>query len=119
MWESYSAAWGLPTEITQSALVERDRLEQEAKRAIPLKKVETRKEILELERAQAEATQQPSHTLTHAVLPLTCRRGQSGVTKLQFCAVPGFRALLETLPDPPYAVGRGLEVNPSQIPGGV
>lgn len=48
------------TEITQSALVERNRLEQEAKRAITLKNVETRKEILELERtqAEAEATQQ-------------------------------------------------------------
>ena len=43
------------TEITQSALVERNRLEQEAKRAITVKNVETRKEILELERAQAEA----------------------------------------------------------------
>ncbi|MCX7601508.1 MAG: SPFH domain-containing protein, partial [Meiothermus sp.] len=43
------------TEITQAALVERNRLEQEAKRAITLKNVETRREILELERAQAEA----------------------------------------------------------------
>jgi flotillin len=43
------------TEITQSALVERNRLEQEAMREITLKNVETRKETLELERAQAEA----------------------------------------------------------------
>jgi uncharacterized membrane protein YqiK len=42
------------TEITQSALVERNRLEQEARREITLKNVETRKEILALERAQAE-----------------------------------------------------------------
>jgi flotillin len=43
------------TEITQAALVERNSLEQEAKRSITVKNVATRKEILELERAQAEA----------------------------------------------------------------
>lgn len=48
------------TEITQAALVERNRLEQEARRAITLKNVETQQEILGLERtqAQAEAAQQ-------------------------------------------------------------
>lgn len=48
------------TEITQSALVERNRLEQEARREITLKNVQTQKEILELERqrAEAEAAQQ-------------------------------------------------------------
>jgi uncharacterized membrane protein YqiK len=48
------------TEITQAALVERNRLEQEARREITLKNVETQKEILELERqrAEAEAAQQ-------------------------------------------------------------
>ncbi len=43
------------TEITQAALVERNRLEREAQREITLKNVQTRKEILELERQQAEA----------------------------------------------------------------
>jgi flotillin len=42
------------TEITQSALVERNRLEQEALRDITLKNVHTRKETLALERQQAE-----------------------------------------------------------------
>ncbi len=48
------------TEITQAALVERNRLEQEARREITLKNVQTQKEILELERqrAEAEAAQQ-------------------------------------------------------------
>ncbi len=48
------------TEITQSALVERNRIEQEALREITTKNVHTRKETLELEReqAEAEATQQ-------------------------------------------------------------
>ncbi|MFQ3610533.1 MAG: SPFH domain-containing protein [Fimbriimonadales bacterium] len=48
------------TEITQSALVERNRLELEAQREITLKSVQTQKEILELERqrAEAEAAQQ-------------------------------------------------------------
>ncbi|MEJ5295878.1 MAG: SPFH domain-containing protein [Fimbriimonadales bacterium] len=48
------------TEITQAALVERNRIEQEARREITLKNVETQKEILELERqrAEAEAAQQ-------------------------------------------------------------
>lgn len=43
------------TEITQSALVERNRIEQEALREITTKNVYTRKETLELERQQAEA----------------------------------------------------------------
>ena len=43
------------TEITQSALVERNRLEQEARREITIKNVQTGREILELERAKAEA----------------------------------------------------------------
>jgi len=43
------------TEITQSALVERNRIEQEAFREITTKNVNTRKETLELERQQAEA----------------------------------------------------------------
>jgi uncharacterized membrane protein YqiK len=43
------------TEITQAALVERNRLEREAQREITLKNVQTRKEILEMERQQAEA----------------------------------------------------------------
>jgi uncharacterized membrane protein YqiK len=43
------------TEITQAALVERNRLEREAQREITLKNVQTRREILELERQQAEA----------------------------------------------------------------
>jgi flotillin len=43
------------TEITQSALVERNRLEQEALREITIKNVETRRETLALERQQAEA----------------------------------------------------------------
>jgi len=43
------------TEITQSALVERNSLEQVARREITLKNVETQKEILTLERQQAEA----------------------------------------------------------------
>ncbi len=43
------------TEITQSALVERNRIEQEAFREITTKNVSTRKETLELERQQAEA----------------------------------------------------------------
>lgn len=43
------------TEITQAALVERNRLEQEARRDITLKNVETQKEILALEKARAEA----------------------------------------------------------------
>ncbi len=48
------------TEITQAALVERNRIEQEARREITLKNVQTQKEILELERqrAEAEAAQQ-------------------------------------------------------------
>ncbi|MDQ3460918.1 MAG: hypothetical protein M3498_16745 [Deinococcota bacterium] len=43
------------TEITQSALVERNRLEREAELANAIKNVETRQRVLELERAQAEA----------------------------------------------------------------
>jgi uncharacterized membrane protein YqiK len=43
------------TEITQSALVERNRLEQEARREITIKNVQTGREILELERSRAEA----------------------------------------------------------------
>lgn len=43
------------TEITQAALVERNSLEQTARREITIKNVETQKEILSLERAQAEA----------------------------------------------------------------
>ncbi len=43
------------TEITQAALVDRNRLEREAQREITLKNVQTRKEILEMERQQAEA----------------------------------------------------------------
>lgn len=43
------------TEITQSALVERNRLEQEARRETTIKNVETQKEVLMLERDQAEA----------------------------------------------------------------
>lgn len=43
------------TEITQSALVERNRIEQEALREITMKNVQTRKETLELERDQAQA----------------------------------------------------------------
>lgn len=43
------------TEITQAALVERNRLEQEAKRDTTLKNVAMRKEMIQLEREQAEA----------------------------------------------------------------
>jgi len=43
------------TEITQSALVERNRIERDAQREMTLKNVQTRKEVLELERQQAEA----------------------------------------------------------------
>jgi flotillin len=43
------------TEITQSALVERNRIEQEARREMTIKNVQTGREILELERAKAEA----------------------------------------------------------------
>jgi flotillin len=43
------------TEITQSAMVERNRIEQEARREMTIKNVETGREILELERAKAEA----------------------------------------------------------------
>jgi uncharacterized membrane protein YqiK len=43
------------TEITQSALIERNRIEQEALREITMKNVQTRKETLELERDQAQA----------------------------------------------------------------
>jgi uncharacterized membrane protein YqiK len=41
------------TEITQAALVERNRIEREALREITMKNVQTRKETLELERDQA------------------------------------------------------------------
>lgn len=43
------------TEITQSALVERNRIEQEALREMTIKNVQTGREILELERSKAEA----------------------------------------------------------------
>lgn len=43
------------TEITQSQNVERNRIERDAQRAIKEKDVNTRKEVLELERDQAEA----------------------------------------------------------------
>lgn len=43
------------TEITQLALVERNRIERDAQREMTLKNVETRKEVLDLERKQAEA----------------------------------------------------------------
>ncbi|MCS7224928.1 MAG: SPFH domain-containing protein [Armatimonadetes bacterium] len=43
------------TEITQSQLVERNRIQRDAEREIAHKNVETRKQVLELERAQAEA----------------------------------------------------------------
>ena len=43
------------TEITQAALVERNRIERDAQREMTLKNVQTRKEVLELERQQAEA----------------------------------------------------------------
>lgn len=43
------------TEITQAALVERNRIERDAQRDMTLKNVETRKEVLDLERQQAEA----------------------------------------------------------------
>jgi len=43
------------TEITQSALVERNRIEREALREITMKNVQPRKETLELERDQAQA----------------------------------------------------------------
>lgn len=43
------------TEITQAALIERNRIEQEALREITMKNVQTRKETLELERDQAQA----------------------------------------------------------------
>jgi flotillin len=43
------------TEITQSAMVERNRIEQEARREMTIKNVATGREILELERARAEA----------------------------------------------------------------
>ncbi|MEZ4630316.1 MAG: SPFH domain-containing protein [Deinococcales bacterium] len=48
------------TEITQAAMVERNRLEQEAMREMTIKNVATRKEVLEFERDQAvaEAEQQ-------------------------------------------------------------
>lgn len=47
------------TEITQAALVERNRIERDAQRDIALKDVATRQEVLELDRkrAEAEATQ--------------------------------------------------------------
>jgi uncharacterized membrane protein YqiK len=43
------------TEITQAALIERNRIEQEALQEITMKNVNTRKVTLELEREQAEA----------------------------------------------------------------
>ncbi len=43
------------TEITQAQLVERNRIQRDADREIVQKNVETRKQVLELERAQAEA----------------------------------------------------------------
>jgi flotillin len=43
------------TEITQSQNIERNRIERDAQRAIKEKDVNTRKEVLELERDQAEA----------------------------------------------------------------
>ncbi|HZT42698.1 MAG TPA: SPFH domain-containing protein [Chthonomonadaceae bacterium] len=46
------------TEITAAAAVERNNLEREAERARKLKDVETRQQILELERKQAEAEAQ-------------------------------------------------------------
>jgi len=43
------------TEITQAALIERNRIERDAQREIAIKDVATRQEVLELERARAEA----------------------------------------------------------------
>jgi flotillin len=43
------------TEITQAALVERNRIERDAQRETAIKDVATRQEVLELERARAEA----------------------------------------------------------------
>ena len=43
------------TEITQSQNVERNRIDRDAERAIKAKNVQTRKEVLDLERDQAEA----------------------------------------------------------------
>ncbi len=43
------------TEITQAALIERNRIERDAQREIATKDVATRQEVLELERARAEA----------------------------------------------------------------
>ncbi|MCA9839604.1 MAG: hypothetical protein KC422_22030, partial [Trueperaceae bacterium] len=54
------------TEITQSALVERNRIEQEALREITMKNVHTRKETLELEREQAEAEAAQQSTIARA-----------------------------------------------------
>jgi Uncharacterized protein conserved in bacteria len=43
------------TEITQSARIERNRIERDAERQIAIKDVETRQQVLELERARSEA----------------------------------------------------------------
>lgn len=48
------------TEITQAALVERNRIERDAQREMTLKNVQTRKEVLDLERQQAEAEAEQS-----------------------------------------------------------